>query len=651
MLNLKLNWHIGHLLISAICLAGCQTLKFVNPPGTQQAPTSVTDKFPVRIAFSGDEAVRNGFRVWITNPENIIQKPVDLTDQFSFEKSANGWIATGLLQVTPGNKILVAGACWGRVREVSLTGLEPSPGCKITRKYVAIAAPQISFSPLNPAQIELLAGGPLSGSINVSLRPPPMFDTNVTLNSPLTSATSMTVPARAPAPVPIPGLTALASGAGTLTADGGSVYGTATVPLIVRPALISVSPASAMPAATITVTGTAFTAPMLVSFTSPTTTTLTAATITSPTTATTEVPSLNGPEEVQLGVTSNGQTSPTTLPFNILAGPPPSRIMYRLSGDEIQIIRFTANSTGGGGTFVKLSSLLTTSGLATSTLIGAAASSRHLVRSGISGLDLFAVTGTPASPTLLPMGVAGGASSGTATSAIFGYGGIVRGKNNGLEFWNVQNPPLISRVSSYPGLAGYGDALAPDGTGTYIVRSTPTQLEIWNGSSASSGLTHSLLAGQAATGSISGVALISQARVVRSYASGIEIFTVTGLPIVRVGGNATGGASHGSVVYVSAVNLIARTTMDGIEIYDSPQSGDPVKCGHVRSGDPAVLAAPLKSWESFVFRATATSIESFDLAGLVCPASNSNQDIAVPATIFRPGSTTGGPGLGLAGAF
>jgi hypothetical protein len=634
----------------AVVLGGCQTLTFVDLPTTSQtAPTkpfAVPPAFPVRIAFSGSADVKKSFQVVMIDPGDANTAPVDVTDRFSLAQNAGRWLATGNLQFTPGEKILVAGACWGRVREVTLTGIEPKPGCKVTRVTVVVALPEISFSPLNPAQIDLIAGGAATGSVNVSLRPPPMFDTPVTLSSALTDTVTMVFPARGPAPVPIPVLPARASGTGTLTAEGGLVYGAATVPLRVMPGLTGVTPSAAVPGATITIAGAAFTAPMTVMFGSESA----VATILSSTSATTQVPALVS-QQVQLGVISNGQSSPTKLPFTILAPPPAAMILYRFAGAEIQIFSFTPHASGGGGSFSKLSSFLTTSGLATSTLVGTDHDNGALVRSGNSGVEVYAISGTAAAPVLNFRGVANAAPSGTATSITFGGGGFVRGTSNSVEFWRIQSGPVLNNLGVSASLAGAGDAVLRDSNSLHIFRSTPTTLEIWSNNTPPipADMIHSLLVNPAAAGSIAGIALLAPGRVVRSHATGIDIFNAAGLPITRVSGNSAGGASLGSVVFAAQANLIARSIANGIEIYSNPASGDPVKCGVVQTGDPAVLAAPLKARETFVFRVTATSIESYDLSGIVCSTTDSNQDISVPFSLFRPGPTIGGAGLGLAG--
>lgn len=358
----------------------------------------------------------------------------------------------------------------------------------------------------------------------------------------------------------------------------------------------------------------------------------------------------------QISGTATGYTAPAALTINVRQ--PPGLLLFRSHASGVETYRFTPGANGGSFQRVGSTPSSMSPGL---TVVGLDRKGSTLIRAGSQGFEAYTIGGTTASPTLAlagsapPTGTNSPGLTGAGASAAIGSQVWVRGIEFGIETWQPGTGTLTKPGSSnVGGGATAGQALLADPNYARILRSTPSSLEIWDVSTPSMPTrpTNNITVFAAQT--VAAIAWLDPGRrLVRSHANGIQIIDVeqslTPPTLTVAGFNSTGGGTFGAVAVASSATRVARATGQGLEIYALWPTGNPTKCGVSNQGNAGAAGVAMTSHSDWVFRATPTSIEAYDLTGLMCPQTNVTTAVTLPASIFTTNVIPATTGLGLAG--
>lgn len=637
-------------LATALGLAGCAVVIERPVTGPEVAAGGAPASVAMKSIFATPSAPvsLSGFQAWVAPlpADGAVGAWRDVTNDFTLAPRAADLVASGKLVLSAGRYRFRAVACWW----INVT---PSPTvpftCLQSEVDVRVVPPSLTVA---PSSLSLSAAD--TATVTVTATPPPGQDLSVALSSPLSSSLALTIPADTATAVTSPPFTATKAGASSLTASAGVPYGSAGMPLTVRPRLTSLSPTSGTTGTLVVVTGAGFAAPLTVRFgtvaVNVTPAGLTQAQVALPA-------GLTAGSTVQVSLESAGQTSSTQLPFTVSAAPPSGTLLFRSHATGIEVIRFTPAAGGTGASFgliAPASVTATSPGLA---VVGLRRSANTLLRASAMALEAFTIGGTAAAPTLTAAGRspatgAGSAGlSGNGADAAVLSGQLVRGADRGLEVYQPGSSPLaqLSSVLNRPAAMSSGVSLLAHAAGGVLLRSTSGALELWDMSnSAAPTVTHNNISVFAAP-LASGLAwLIPGQRLVRGFGFGIQVLTVSGGQTTVSGGNGTGGGGSFQAVAAGPAGRVVRTNGMSFEVYDLSFGANPVLCVKSNAGDASPTGVALAVDGDTVFRATSGGIEAWDLSALSCTSTPLSGSLPAPL-IFRTGLSLATTGLGLAG--
>lgn len=618
---------VGTALLSTAC-----SVTIVRPADqTSAAPTSVASEVTLPAFYKA-----NSFRAWLNER--------DVTSSYTVNNS-NGKANGTLTGLTPGTYVLDASACWGVGVLFVTQPNTPTTGCSGARATFTVVQPRLALA---LGGISVFSGDAVP--VNVQATPLSPNAVNVALgssNAAAVAAGAVTIQANAAAATTT--LSSASAGLATLTASA-TGYTSATGSVAVRPRLTQVAPASAAPGATVVGTGAGFVAPVDVQFGSlpqwvrANNVTATQFSVVVPATL---APG-NMPINVPVTVRSNGQVS---APFTLVvtAPPPIARALFRSNANSIETIRFLQATPFASSSFLPATVL----NVGTSTgmqVVGLCRNGATLARASSNAVELFAVGGSAAAPTLtagpktpLPSGL-----SGVASDCVFAPGTLVRGSDAGLETINPTSSPLSRQgFDNTGGSTAVGVSLAV--AGTTVFRSTSTGLETYSVATPSAPTLQSNTISNM-SGSPMGTALawlVPGSTLVRGTSSGIDVINVsTPTAAMHLGANNSGRQSATGVdVAVLGAEpgaRMVRATDEGIEVYDVSNPAQPQRC-FFRNADLSSAGVGLVVIGNVAFRATDDTVEAYDLSGALsaaCPATANNTVIPAPIPQnVRPAST------------
>ena len=573
--------------------------------------------------------VAGSFRAWVSDRE--------VTSAFTVDAATRR--ATAALPVTPGPVRLVVLACWW----IPYNG--PPPTIPIQTSGCPTASADFSVRPaalqLLPVPVPFSFGD--SAPLGVSAVPPPATALTVRLSgggAVVGAPATVTIPAGASAPTGF-ALEATAAGSATLRAQA-TGWADATAAVGVSPRLDALVPADGLAGTALTLVGGGFTSPSQV--------------LVGASTINGVVPSAGGtrlaltvpanalPGPLAVSVRAAGFTSPP-LTFTVL----PTITLFRGTHDSIETISFTQALPFSASTLALLGKVGATPSPGNLS-VGLARTGAFLARTGSSNLQLFAVGGTAAAPTVTLSGATGpsGGLSGTGSAAAISLGALLRGSNAGIEMIGTSGTPLPKLASLSTAASTHGTALAVDTTSRRAWRSVDSGLETYDIRAPTAPLlldfkNSDIL--RSSTGTA--LAWLSPGMlIVRATDVGIDLLDTSASAPARVGTANTGGASSLGVAVAAIGARVVRATSQGLEVWDVTVPGTPRLCSRSNQGDLSATGVGLVVTGTVALRATNRSVEAYDISDITCPSTPSNTLIP-PPLILRNGLGLSATGVAL----
>jgi len=609
----------------AAALAGCAVVITAPPTGS----TGYTPTVPVEVMLPLPY-VTGSFRAWVGER--------DVTPSFSVDAATRR--ASGALPVTPGAVHLTVLACWW----IPYNG--PAPTIPIATSGCPTAAVDIAVQQaalqLTAAAMPVAHGA--SAAMGVSAVPPPMSALTVQLSGTGTTASvpaTVTIPAAASAPTRFD-LQATAAGNATLRAQA-TGWADATVPISVAPRLTRLVPADGLPGTSITLVGTGFASNSQVKVGTTTFSNLTPSA--GGTRLAVTLPATMPVGAANVTVQSASVTS-MALPFQVLG----NAVVFRGTNDRIETIGFTPGTPFSSSTLALLGSQTTTSVSPGILNVGLARDATRLARTGANDLQLFAIGGTPAAPTLTLLGATGlgGGLSGTGSAAAIGAGALLRATNTGLETIGGTGSPL-PKLGSFNGAAStFGTALAVDNVARRAWRSVDLGLETYDlADPAAPARIDNKIVGISTSTTGTALDWLDPGRIlVRGTNVGLDLLDTTTTSPTRPGFSITGGASSLGVAVAATGTRVVRATSMGLEVWDVSTPAAPRQCSRNNQGDASATGVGVVVSGTVALRATNGSIEAYDISDTSCPAAPSNTLIP-PPVILRTGLGLSATGVAL----
>lgn len=588
----------------ALSLMGCGTIKINNPVNST---TPITSPVPVDITWNANMRPGTSLEVFLDG--------ADISAQFA--NAVSGRQATLPLTVAPGCHVLAAYAT------LACSYCTPAPwarvGQQVDFRVVGGQSAQLSLasitSPIN-------AGASVTASVSLASVPTsPMAvslnpsNANIRIDNAAAgqTATVTITPPQTSATFTVSGVTA---GTASIAASNPCASGAQTN-VTVRPVLTSIAPANGQVGATVTLTGLGFTTPARANFVTPGATQSSNASNVSATSASVSVPMI-AVGAANVSVTAANQTSANSVPFTVVAAPPPAQV-FRSSSSDIQTINMS-NPAAPMVTSTR-SATLSPGGMAGMVDL-VRANSGHLIRASATNMEVFPVD---ASGNILPA-TSNLATQGTATAVAVAISGttVVRGTELGIQLFTLTGTALQAGAFGNGNASATGVGVAI--RGTVVVRAVADGIEVWDISNAASPVRRGFIAqgGVSATG-VDVKINAAGTRAVRSFSGGIDVYDITTLTnptLVR--SNFSGGISATrSTLLLTALDTRAVRVYDGgIEVYDL--TSPTLQRLGMLPGDLSPAGAAVVMSGTLAVRSSASTVEVFD--------------ISTPASIVRRGS-------------
>ena len=495
------------------------------------------------------------------------------------------------------------------------------------RRFPVSVLNALSFSPPSPLTIDL-------GSSQ-----------NVRVTSSLGSGNVTLTSSRPDVAVPVPATLPIAANAPTSVNVAIAAHGvghaiitpspgfsrSSTLEVNVLPVLSDLTPASGVPGAKVTLTGSGFDSNAIVLFGNQQAPTK----YVSPTQLTVRVPNLPA-GQTDVTVRVNDQTSQRST-FEILAGP--TTLLFRTSGTDVRVFSYSPNT---GFAQLHTHSATQQSGNA---VVGIAFNGMtNVLRTSANDIQNFSLG---INNLLSVAGVTPGFRSDNGAAIAAFHDRVVRACDPGLETYQLVSGQLVRRSPLQP-IAGdwFGKRVAVDLRGILAVRGHTAGIDVYNvadlfapfriGSSPATGQQRSTVGGETVGVGVK-FALDAQGRliVVWSGPVGIDVYSLgpDWSPALPVSSTGSPSETINTAIVIDETRMRAvRVYRDGIEVYNISDSAAPQRISQ-RSGPRSTTGVGGFIVGDLVFRATNNAVEAYDISDPL--------DILGPVSITVPTSNNG----------